>query len=370
MDAWLTLCFQNTASFPLVEEERNEMAGWIRDSLSETMDSLKDVGMTSLADDMRRILESGEVDNLRVFRSAASEGLSGTIRSVDDTEGFVRQLRAVAKAFNLADLTVHVVNSMASTSFDPMVMTTYSGDWINQYVAQKYSLIDPVLAMAQTSDDGFFWDGFVSSPPFVLRFLDDAAAHGIGPAGFTLPIDVWHSTRIAVTATSKLSPKDFRQQFSFHRSDFELISREIVDTFADLAAQEYASDRRPSELMLRVLRGLSRGLTLRELASEFRISSFEDVATQICEFYEARTLYQAIAVCTRLHHLEGLPLDNSDIASDSFPPTGTRATDMSSLEETPAQRVGVPASSKARPDGLADAPTTTGSRPAEESPMP
>ena len=145
-----------------------------------------------------------------------------------------------------------------------------------------------------------------------------------------------------MTVTSRRPPEEFRSHFQPLQSDFEFLVREIIDTFAGLASHERALDSLPPESLLRVLRGLGRGQTLSELKEQFDLASTEDTARRICEFYEARTLLQAVMICTRLNHLEGLPFEMSDIASDhAILPDGAdfRASDSGTGPAEPLRHV-------------------------------
>lgn len=292
------------------------MSDWVRQSLGDTVESLREVGLTALASDMERILESGELENLRVFRIKETEVLLNELHESQDIDELTAVMRRIAGKFGVDHLTVHAVDESASMTFEPRVVTTYADAWITRYVTKRYSLIDPVLAAAQQAQSAIYWDEIDSGPPMIRAFFDDAATHGVGPAGFTMPIDIWRNARVAVTITSQRTPAQFRAHFQPLQADFEILAREIIDTFTGLVSHERLADSLPPESLLRVLRGLGRGHTLSELKAEFDLASTEDTARRICEFYEARTLLQAVMICTRLNHLEGLPFERSDIVSD------------------------------------------------------
>lgn len=292
------------------------MTTWIHSSLSEAVDTLQKVGMVDLASDMRRLLESSEVENLKIFRKAAFEDLANAVAEVDDSVEFVALLRQIAKAFGLAHATVHSLNETDAMAFDPRVITTYPSSWIKRYVEKGYAGIDPVIATASAATEGFFWDSIRQDVPVIEAFFADARAFRVGASGYTLPAEVWNGARVALTVTSTLSPRAFRELFEPMRSDFDALAYEVICAFGEIAAQEYRPEKTPPENLLRLLRGLARGKTLQELADLNLIDDVVDASRQICAFYEARTLLQAVIICTRLNHLDGLPFDHSEIAAD------------------------------------------------------
>lgn len=291
------------------------MSAWINSSLAEAIGTLETVGMVDLASDMKRLLESGEVETLKIFRNASFEDLANAVDDVEDSAEFVALLRQITKAFGLAHTTVHALNETDSMAFDPRVITTYPSSWIKRYVEKGYADIDPVIAKASSEKDGFFWDTIRQDIPITQAFFADARAFRVGGTGYTLPAEVWNGTRVALSVTSTLSPNAFREAFEPMRSDFDTLAHRVIGAFGEIAAKEYRPERTPPENLLRLLRGLARGRTLQELGDLYGIADMVDASREICAFYEARTLLQAVIICTRLNHLNGLPFDRSEIAA-------------------------------------------------------
>jgi hypothetical protein len=292
------------------------MTNWIQSSLNNAVEQLRDVGLVDLAGDMQRLLQSGEVENLRIYRQPEVEALSEDAATVEDTGGLASTLRRTADAFRLANATVHVVSETAAITFNPRVVTTYPRSWISRYVERGYAQVDPVLAHARTSDQGFFWDELDRPSPMVHDFLNDAQGYGVGPSGYTLPFNVWHGTKIALSVTSKMEAIRFRETLKPQLSDLEILAHELVSAFVELAAEEFPVDRTPPERLLVVLRALARGDTPTEIGEKYGIGDMTVLCQEICEFYNARTLSQAAMICTRLNHLDGMTFDRWEIASE------------------------------------------------------
>ncbi|MCA8879802.1 MAG: autoinducer binding domain-containing protein [Rhodobacteraceae bacterium] len=293
------------------------MSDWIQSSLTDTITSLRNVGMIDLANDMERLLFSGEIDTLRVYRKTEIESLASATDELNDEAGLVALLRQVTESLPLAHATIHVVRETENMTFNPKVVTTYPKAWIERYVARKYARIDPVFSVSSERIAGFYWDIIDRSNPIVDAFFKDAESMGIGRSGYTLPSLVWHGAKVAISVTSMLTPDDFRRTFEPMRSDFEMLADDLLSAYSELAAQEFPPERVPPERLLRLLYGLAHGKTMRELSEQFGIGDIEEESRAICEFYDARTLLQAVMICTRLNHLESLPFDRWEIASDA-----------------------------------------------------
>ena len=292
------------------------MTNWLQSSLNDAVVRLRDVGLVDLAGDMERLLQSGEVENLRIYRLPETETLSEEAANVEDTGSLASTLRRTADAFGLGNATVHVVSEAATITFNPRVVTTYPRSWISRYVERGYAQVDPVLTHARGAEKGFFWDELQRPSPMVREFLNDAALNGVGPSGYTLPFKIWHGTRIALSVTSEMQPIRFRETLTPCLSDLEILAHELVSAFVELAAEEFPVDRTPPERLLVVLRAIARGETPTEISGKHGMGDVNALCQEICDFYNARTLLQAVMICTRLNHLDGMPFDRWEIASE------------------------------------------------------
>lgn len=299
------------------------MSGWIQSSLTDTIETLRNVGLIDLASDMERILECGDIEKLRVFRSKELEALAAALPEVDHDRQLVSVLRRLSQTLSLKHATIHVVQESDSLKFNPKVMTTYPQNWIDRYVERNYARIDPVFPYAAQHDEGFFWDIIGPSNPMVNSFFRDAGSYGIGPSGYTYPMQIASQVKVAISVTSDLQPSEFRKYFEPLLPDFELIAEDLVLAFCEFAEQELSPLRVPQDRTLRLLHGLAQGRTLREMAEKMDVGSIESETQMICEFYEARTLIQAAMACARLGHLDNLAFDHWEIASDEGPEGST-----------------------------------------------
>ncbi|WP_108260553.1 autoinducer binding domain-containing protein [Mangrovicoccus ximenensis] len=292
------------------------MANWVYTSLVNSVGSLREAGEDTLAADILRLVQSGQLETIRVFRHEEAERLSAKIGRIRDTTGLLDVLHALAERFGASHATVHVVTDTPSMLIDPRVVTTYPDSWISRYVERGYSAIDPVIARARISDAGFFWDSLDRSLPRVAGFFSAAAELGVGAAGYTLPKRIWKDLRVALTLSSDQPDAEFREALQPQISDFEFLADQILRSYAEIASEEIRSDRRPPLELLRLLQALFQGATMAEACTRYGGMDPDEAEARISAYYGTRTLMQAAMIAARLHHLDSLPYERSDIAGE------------------------------------------------------
>jgi len=119
----------------------------------------------------------------RIFQSFVDALTDGI-----DSKSLHSALAEVAEAFDLplfAYFSVPIGLKAAS-----WLVSNYAKDWTDQYLANRYDRVDPVISLAGTSDEPFVWgESLTSSNRSELqeRFFDEASSFGIR-WGYTIPI--------------------------------------------------------------------------------------------------------------------------------------------------------------------------------------
>jgi LuxR family transcriptional regulator, quorum-sensing system regulator CinR len=70
----------------------------------------------------------------------------------------------------------------------PYIRLTYPASWIVRYLQMGYADVDPVLREAFRRTIPFEWSELSLESEAEASFLADAAAHGVGPQGFSIPV--------------------------------------------------------------------------------------------------------------------------------------------------------------------------------------
>lgn len=282
--------------------------------MREAIDLLARAGRNDLASDLNRIQARVDFDDLDVLRCVGTDRIADSILEAESFSELIALLGRLAGAMSLSHFTLHVISEAASTNFSTKVLTTYPEEWISHYVERRYFVVDPVARTCLATDDGFFWDRFERTAPAARSFWEDAAAHGVGPAGYTRPIVTERGDRLAISVCSPLDPETFRDRFERFEDDLFSLGMYLADTFCRLASAERPDTFNPTDDQLGILRALALGVTEESLRQRsYRNDSYAALESSICTLFRTRTVVQAAILATRIGLLADAPLTKSDI---------------------------------------------------------
>jgi hypothetical protein len=292
------------------------MTTWIASALHRAIDTLSDSGHAGIASDLRRLVETPAVTGLALYRS---QHLAGLAEALDDCETMAdlrSMIREIAAALDVSHCTVHVIRERSTAFYDTKVITTFPAEWVAQYVARRYSTIDPIIAHCRRGPGTFFWDlQKASNDPVTRHFIQFAIANGIGPSGITCVADTAYGSTIAVSLASTCTQGIFREAFQERLSDFAQIAAVITDVFSELACELNDAPCGVSDDQLKVLRALASGRPLSEIESisVVQFGSFRTLEKSILQSFGAKTLTQAAAIASSRGLLEDLPYFAEDV---------------------------------------------------------
>lgn len=109
-----------------------------------------------------------------------------------ETQTVVTELRDYLKVDHLV---YYTSKFGGSPSADPYIRLTYPASWIARYVKMAYGDIDPVLREGFRRALPFEWRELAINGGADAAFMADAAAHGVGPHGYTIPLVTKHGHR-------------------------------------------------------------------------------------------------------------------------------------------------------------------------------
>ncbi|MFO1208457.1 MAG: autoinducer binding domain-containing protein [Amaricoccus sp.] len=286
--------------------------------MREAIELLARAGRNDLATDLNRIQARVDFDDLDVLRCVGTDRIADAILEAESFSELISLLGKLAKTMGLSHCTLHVVSEAASTNFTTKVLTTYPEEWIVRYVDRRYFVVDPVGPACLSTDHGFFWDRFEPSTPFLRTFWDDAAAHGVGPAGYTRPIITERGDRLAISVCSRLEPDAFRDRFERYEDDLFNLGIYLGDSFCRLASDHRPDTFNPTDDQLKILRALALGVTEVELRGRsYQFGSYATLERSICTLFRTKTVVQAAILATRIGLLADAPLTKADILAAS-----------------------------------------------------
>lgn len=107
---------------------------------------------------------------------------------IDECTDMSFALLSLRDLIEVDHIVYHTSRLGLSPSVDPYVVLTYPGTWIKRYVEMNYLAVDPVLREGFLRTIPFDWSELEVTDGQGADMLKDAAEHGIGPHGLSIPV--------------------------------------------------------------------------------------------------------------------------------------------------------------------------------------
>lgn len=297
------------------------MIGWVQASLYDAIDSLARSGQNHLASDLGRLLASLEFDDIDILRSPVSERVANALLEAATFPDLVDLLKEFAEAIGVTHCTLHVVRETPTSSFSTRALTTYPEDWVSRYVDRRYFTVDPVYRASLTCEAAYFWEDLDVSVPAVRAFCQDARAHGVGPAGYTLPIITERGDKIAISVSAGDDREGLRDTIRHYEADLLSVGFSLTEAFSRLASDERPADFTPTDDQLSILRAVAMGASEADLRGRtYLYGSYVTLERSICSLFRTRTVAQAAVVAAQVGLLTNSPITKADILVGSKRP--------------------------------------------------
>jgi len=163
----------------------------------------------------------------------------------------------------------HSSKSGSSPSADPYIRLTYPASWIKRYLQMGYADIDPVLREGFQRALPFSWAELPQSAA-EASFLADALSHGIGPYGYSIPVQSKQGHRALFSLSFSRPEREWTNFLAANRTNLVQIAnrlhqRVLVEIFG--ANRPYLTTRE-----LECLRWFALGKPTTEIAIILNIS--------------------------------------------------------------------------------------------------
>jgi hypothetical protein len=148
------------------------------------------------------------------------EGVGCAMRLTDttvrcDREDLSEMLKVIAANIGISHIAylTYLPRAHEDTIYPSIstAITTYSEGWRTQYFRKNYVDIDPVVAHGRNALLPFDWETLSSNDPIVLAFFADAAKHGVGRNGLSVPVRNRKGSTSLVCFTSNHSSMEWAQ---------------------------------------------------------------------------------------------------------------------------------------------------------------
>jgi LuxR family transcriptional regulator, quorum-sensing system regulator CinR len=189
------------------------------------------------------------------------------IENTPEMEATISKLRDL---LNIDHLVYHSSKLGASPSVDPYIRLTYPASWIKRYLQMGYVDIDPVLREGFLRTLPFDWSELKIRSAAEASFLADALAHGVGPRGFSIPVQSKHGHRALFSISSSRSEKEWMNFLKTTQPTLIQIANRV---HRRVIGEVFGEDR-PHLTMreLECLRWIARGKDTSEIAVILNIS--------------------------------------------------------------------------------------------------
>ena len=151
-------------------------------------------------------------------------------------------------------------------------IATYSRAWQTHYFIKDYVHTDPVVAHGRNAVLPFDWDKVANDDPNVLAFLADAAKHGVGRNGLSIPVRNRKGGASLVSFTSDHPKAEWAR---FKRENMATLQK--LSFLIDSAADANSKLRLPAVTLSRheeqCLIWAARGKTAEEIADVLDLAS-------------------------------------------------------------------------------------------------
>ena len=142
-------------------------------------------------------------------RSQEEERLFEAFSVVADTTEMEETIARLRDLLKVDHIVYHSSKLGASPSADAYIRVTYPAPWVKQYVQMGYLDIDPVVREGFLRTLPFDWSELKIQSVAEMSFLTDAARHGVGPRGLSIPVRSKYGHRGLFSISSSRSEREW-----------------------------------------------------------------------------------------------------------------------------------------------------------------
>lgn len=198
---------------------------------------------------------------LSVLNAASSE---------DDLQGTVSHIR---DCYGLSHLVFHVVSLGAGSGKHPMILSTYSREWVDFYTSENFFDLDPVVHLSRTGFLPVDWSLLDHASRETSRFFRQAHSFGVGRFGLTFPVRGPQGERSLFSATSNLRESEWRHLRADCMVDFQILSHHLHDKALTTSGfRNNGAVKRLSRRELQCINMIANGRLAKQIAAELQLS--------------------------------------------------------------------------------------------------
>jgi DNA-binding CsgD family transcriptional regulator len=207
------------------------------------------------------------------------------VRLSDTILGFVEQdlsetLREIASEIGVSHIAcLRFAPDKSSDTSQLSAIVTYSKEWQLRYFVKQYIKIDPAIAYGRTAAQPFDWEILHDGDPAVLGFLADAANHGVGRNGLSIPVRSRRGICSLISFTSDHSRAEWERYKTENAAKLQLLAC-LIESAANVDFKLPVAPVKLSRREEQCLIWAARGKTYQEIAEILELT-FGSVKTHL-----------------------------------------------------------------------------------------
>jgi LuxR family transcriptional regulator, quorum-sensing system regulator CinR len=212
-----------------------------------------------------------QLDGLKIpVASSDQKMLVEAFSIIEDTPELDVVVSRLRDLLTVEHVVYHSSKFGSSPTADPFIRLTYPAEWIKRYLQMQYGDLDPVVREGFQRKLPFSWGDLAMQNRAEVAFFQDAASHGVGPNGYSIPVISKHGHRGLFSISSSVPASVWKAYVTETQSDLiqianRLHSRVVSEVFGhnrlNLTARE-----------LECLRWVALGKGANEIAAILQIS--------------------------------------------------------------------------------------------------
>ena len=150
-------------------------------------------------------------------------------------------------------------------------VNTYSKMWQVRYFLRRYSVIDPIVKHGSAAVLPFDWGDVDRDDPAIAKFFQDAARHGVGCNGLSIPVRNRKNTHSVISFTTDMPSAEW---VGYKRSNIAFLQQlsALIDSAAGIDSSLPKSAVKLSLREEQCLVWAGRGKTYQEVADILGLS--------------------------------------------------------------------------------------------------
>ena len=190
--------------------------------------------------------------------------------SMDDLQSIVSHIR---DCYGFSHLVFHVVSLGPGKAKHPMILLTYSQEWVDFYTNENFFDLDPVVTLSRTGFLPVDWSLLDHSNSETSRFFRLAHSFGVGRFGLTIPVRGPQGERSLFSATSNLRENEWRHLREDCMVDLQILSHHLHEKALMISGlRNDGTVKRLSRRELQCINMIANGRLAKQIAAELQLS--------------------------------------------------------------------------------------------------